>query len=152
MRTTRFPITKNFIEGGLNPYPGAGNTHFFHICKNASISKEAAMDGYLPDFKNILDPDIVFLDSVTGLSVSITKRWPFPQLFLTDVGMHIGALEGLFYIQQTTPTVVIYSYGTGAVTWPWSCADINQRPAFTSGNVLVYFDPIANAYTKVTYA
>lgn len=138
-------------EGGLNPHPGGLNTPFLYIAQNVRLTK-TGLEGYLPDIKNILDPDISFVDSVTGLAVTITNRWPFPQLFLTDVGIHIGALEGLFFVQQTTPTKVLYSYGTGAVTWPWSCANIDQVPAFTSGDVLVYFDHNTNAYVVKNYA
>jgi hypothetical protein len=72
-----------------------------------------------------------------------------PQLFLTDVGIFIGAAEGLYFIQQTTPTIVVFSYATGAVTWPWTCAEIMQKPAFTSGDVLVYFDDLSAAYVVV---
>lgn len=138
-------------EGGLNPHPGGLNTPFLYIAQNVRLTK-TGLEGYLPDIKNILDPDISFVDSVTGLAVTITNRWPFPQLFLTDVGIHIGALEGLFFVQQTAPTKVLYSYGTGAVTWPWSCANIDQVPAFTSGDVLVYFDHNTNAYVVKNYA
>jgi len=151
MRTTRTTISKPFTEGGLNPYPGNMNTNLLYMCLNGSISK-AGMDGYLPEFKSILDADISFVDSVTGLPIVLTNRWPFPQVFITDVGIHIGALEGLYFLQQSTPTKVLYSYDTGAVTWPWTCAEIDQRPAFTSGNVLVYFDSLSQTYKKVTYA
>jgi hypothetical protein len=152
MRSSRLNVTKPFTEGGLNPWPGTLNTNLFAICKNASITK-AGMDGYIPDLKSILDAD--FIDSVTSAAITITKRWPFPQLFLSDVGIHIGALEGLYFVDHyhTTPTkVVLFSYATGAVTWPWTCAFIDQRPMFTSGDVLVYYDSNSDAYKKVTYA
>ena len=151
MRSTRIPIDKIFTEGGLNPYPGGTNTPFLYICKNATLSK-TGLDGYIPKIKNILDPDIVFVDSVSHIGVTITNRWPFPQLFLTDVGIHVGALEGLFWFDPTTPLNELYSYATGAVTWPWTCADINIVPAFTSGDVIVYFDHITNAYVVKKYA
>jgi hypothetical protein len=155
MRTTRITISKPFMEGGLNPYPGSLNNNFLNICKNASISKASGMSGYIPELKSILDEDVSFIDSVSGDPITITNRWPFPQLFLTDVGLHIGALEGLYFLDHyhSTPTkFVLYSYATGAVTWPWSCAEIDQRPAFTSGDVLVYYDAISETYKKVTYA
>lgn len=154
MRTTRFTISKPFTEGGLNPYPGTINSEFFSICKNVSIGK-SGMDGYMPDLKSIMDDDVDFIDSVTSNAITITKRWPFPQLFLSDVGIHIGALEGLYFVDHyhTSPTkIVLYSYGTGAVTWPWSCAYIDQKPAFTNGDVLVYYDTISETYKKVIYA
>ncbi len=151
MKSYRTILDKVLTEGGLNPHPGGLNTPFLYIAQNVRLTK-TGLEGYLPDIKNILDPDISFVDSVTGLAVTITNRWPFPQLFLTDVGIHIGALEGLFFVQQTTPTKVLYSYGTGAVTWPWSCANIDQVPAFTSGDVLVYFDHNTNAYVVKNYA
>lgn len=151
MKSYRTILDKVLTEGGLNPHPGGLNTPFLYIAQNVRLTK-TGLEGYLPDIKNILDPDISFVDSVTGLAVTITNRWPFPQLFLTDVGIHIGALEGLFFVQQTAPTKVLYSYGTGAVTWPWSCANIDQVPAFTSGDVLVYFDHNTNAYVVKNYA
>jgi hypothetical protein len=154
MKFYRLTVAKPFTEGGINPYPGTLNTDLFYSVKNASISK-TGMDGYLPDFQSIIGTDMSYIDSVTGNPIVLTKRWPFPQIFLSDVGIHIGALEGLYFIDHyhSTPTkFVLYSYATGAVTWPWSCAEINQRPAFTSGDVLIYFDSTANAYVKVTYA
>jgi hypothetical protein len=175
MRTTRIPIQKPFVEGGLNPYPGVANTNFFYSCKNASITKESAMSGYIPEIRDIL-AGCSFVDSVTAAPIVITSRWPFPQLFVTDVGIHIGALEGLYYIQDTLTfsgydpstswssqtdkwedflanwfnDVVAYDYGTGPVTWPWSCAIIDQRPMFTSGDVMVYFDSNSQTYKVVT--
>ena len=151
MKAYRMTFDKIFTEGGLNPTPGGANTPYLYVCKNAVLTP-TGLEGYIPDIKNILDADIAFIDSVTSLAVTITNRWPFPQLFLTDVGIHIGALEGLYFVQQTTPTKVLYSYGTGAVTWPWSCADIDQKPAFTNGDVIVYFDHNTNAYVVKNYA
>ena len=86
-----------------------------------------------------------------SIQIAITRRWPFPQVFLTDVGLFIGALEGLFWLADDDP-LTLYSFGTGAVTWPWSCAPIGAYPAFTCGDVLVYMDDVSNAYKKVTYA
>jgi hypothetical protein len=128
------------------------NSNLLISCKNARVTK-AGLEGYMPDVNSIVDGTYSFIDSVSGAPITITNRWPFPQLFLTDVGMHIGALEGLFFVDHyhSTPTlIVLFSYGTGAVTWPWSCAEIMQRPAFTSGDVLIYYDDQAEAYVKVT--
>ena len=50
-----------------------------------------------------------------------------------------------------TPLMELYAYGTGAVTWPWFCAEINQRPMFTSGDVLVYYNDISDAYVVKKY-
>jgi hypothetical protein len=104
------------------------------ICKNASISPSGLI-GYIPSITDIT--------STFGL----TKRWPFPQLFLSDVGIHVGALEGLYFLNNN---LSLFSYGTGAVTWPWTCAPVGSRPFFTSGNVLVYYDDAADAYKVVT--
>jgi hypothetical protein len=150
MKTYRSVFKEGFRTVGLNPRDEARNSGLLTSCKNAYPSKEGLV-GYLPTITDIFSTGFDFVDSVTHAPVTITKRWPFPQLFLTDVGIHIGALEGLFFLDPTTPLQELYSYGTGAVTWPWTCCNIAQKPAFTSGNVLVYFNDISNAYTVVTY-
>ena len=151
MKTYRSVFKEGFRSIALNPREEARNSGLLTVCKNASVSKEGLV-GYLPDVTDIFSAGFSFVDSVTHVAVTITKRWPFPQLFLTDVGIHIGALEGLYFLDPTTPLQELYAYGTGAVTWPWTCCEIAQKPAFTSGNVLVYFNDISNAYTVVTYA
>jgi len=151
MKTYRSTVKEGFHSIGLNPRDEYRNSGLLYICKNAIPSKEGLV-GYIPDFTDILGIGFSFVDSVTGAAITLTKQWPFPQLFLTDVGVHIGALEGLYYLSQSTPTMVLYAYGTGAVQWPWTCAAINQKPCFTSGNVLVYFNDVSNNYVVVTYA
>jgi len=148
MKTYRTIIREGFAKGIRPTNVVRRNSGLFTSCKNARVTKEG-LEGYLPDTYSIVDGTYTFLDSVTGSAVTIAKRWPFPQLFLTDVGIFIGAAEGLYFIQQTTPTIVVFSYATGAVTWPWTCAAIMQKPAFTSGDVLVYFDDLSAAYVVV---
>ncbi len=148
MKTYRTIIREGFTKGIRPTDTVRRNSGLFTSCKNARVTKEG-LEGYLPDTYSIVDGTYVFKDSVTGATVTISKRWPFPQLFLTDVGIFIGALEGLYFIVQTTPNLVVYSYATGAVTWPWTCAEIMQKPAFTSGNVLVYYDDLSAAYVVV---
>jgi hypothetical protein len=151
MKTYRSTFKEGFRNVCLSPRAEARNSGLLTVCKNACATKEGLV-GYLPDVTDIFSAGFAFVDSVTHNSVTITKRWPFPQLFLTDVGIHIGALEGLYFLDPTTPLQELYSYGTGAVTWPWTCCEIAQKPAFTSGNVLVYFNDISNSYVVVTYA
>ena len=86
-----------------------------------------------------------------SIQIALTKRWPFPQLFIADTGIYIGALEGLDLLTDDNP-LTLFSFTAGAVTWPWSMAAISGYPAFTSGNVLVYYDNTALAYQVVTYA
>ncbi len=151
MKTYRSIFKEGFRETGLNPWAEARNSGLLVECVNASITKNGLV-GYQPDVTSIFATGFAFVDSVTHVAVTITQRWPFPQLFLTDVGLHIGALEGLFFLDPSTPLQELYSYGTGAVTWPWSCAEINQRPCFTSGDVIVYYNDVSDAYVVKKYA
>jgi len=125
------------------------NSGLFTICRNMRVTK-AGSEGYVPNIQDILSPAFPFVDSVTAEPIVITRSWPFPQLFLTDVGLFIGAKEGLYWISDPWTTSELYSFGTGAVTWPWICIPINIYPAFTSGSVFVYYDVDAAAYVKVT--
>lgn len=149
MKTYRTEFHAGFSSVGLNPEKTAArNTGLLSDCMNMVLTKNGLL-GYSPEIKSILDSDISFVDSVTGAAVTITRRWPFPQVFLTDVGIFIGALEGLYWLSDDSP-LTLYSFGTGAVTWPWSCANIGKYPAFTSGDALVYMDHNSNAYKVVT--
>jgi hypothetical protein len=151
MKTYRTEFHTGFSAIGISPESiAARNSGLLVDCMNVRLTKNG-LEGYTPDIKNILDSDCAFIDSITGLAVTITKRWPFPQVFLTDVGLFIGALEGLFWLSDPA-LLKLYSFGTGPVTWPWSCAPIGKYPTFTSGDVLVYMDSVSNAYKKVTYA
>ena len=145
MKTYRTEFHTGFSSIGINPESvSARNSGLLVDCMNVCITKNGLL-GYSPDIKSILDGDWAFVDSVTGAAVTITRRWPFPQVFLTDVGLFIGALEGLYWVSDYAP-LTLYSFGTGAVTWPWSCIAIGKVPAFTSGDAFVYFDDTANAY------
>jgi hypothetical protein len=99
-------------------------------------------EGYSPNLLNLMSDE---------LALSFAKSWPFPQVFLTDVGIFIGAKEGLYWVSDpTTNPITLYSFATGAVQYPWFCAPIPGYPAFTSGSVLVYYDANASAYQVVT--
>lgn len=151
MKTYRTTFHAGFSSVGLNPESVSGrNTGLLSDCMNVRLTK-TGLEGYSPLIKSILDDDCDFVDSVTGIAITISRRWPFPQLFLTDVGLFIGALEGLYWLSDDDP-LTLYSFSTGAVTWPWSCAAIGKYPAFSCGDVFVYMDNIANAYKVVTYA
>jgi hypothetical protein len=148
MKTYRTELHAGFIAG-LNPEKTpARNTGLLADCMNMVLTKNGLM-GYSPVIKSILDPDVSFVDSVTGASITVTRRWPFPQVFLTDVGIFIGALEGLYWLSDDSP-LTLFDFATGHVTWPWSCAPIGKYPAFTCGDVLVYMDDISNTYKVVT--
>src|SRR5574343_342671 len=150
MKTYRMFIKEGFRGTGLNPYSEARNSGLLVDAMNCSVTKRG-LEGYIPDVKDLFSDDITLVDSVTHVAVTITKRWPFPQLFLTDVGLFIGAYEGLYYLNPRTPLMELYTYSTGSVTWPWSCAEINQRPMFTSGDVLVYYNDLSDAYVVKKY-
>lgn len=150
MKAFRTTISKGFTEKGIrssnNPQRNSG---FFEECRQARVSGEG-LEGYMPAINNILDPSCVFYDSVTGNEITITQRWPFPQVFLTDVGLFIGAKEGLYNIIDTTPTIILLDYTTGDTYWPWVCIPIMGYPAFTSGDKFVYYDSNAASYLVVS--
>jgi len=154
MKTFRTPLQKGFKEIGLNPeiYNGR-NTDLFSECKQVRLTK-VGLEGYVPDISDIMDPIRTFRDSVTDNLITITRRWPFPQVFVTDVGVFLGALEGLYRIIDPSPTrypvIILYAYGTGATVFPWTCLPINTYPAFISGSVMLYYDSNASAYIVVT--
>jgi hypothetical protein len=148
MKGFSYSIKKGFTLGLRPESISTRNSELFTVCRNLKVSKAGA-EGYIPDIKSLLSPEFPFIDSVTKVTVSITRRWPFPQLFLTDVGLFIGAIEGLYYLQNVSE-FELYDFGTGAVTWPWSCIAINMYPAFTCGTTFVYYEPNAAAYVKVT--
>lgn len=126
------------------------NSELFVSCINGRVSVKEGLEGYIPEITDLANATTYpFKDDVTGNAITLTKRWPFPQFFMTSVGLFVGALSGLYYWNNDSP-MTLHSYGTGAVTWPWTCADINQKPMFTSGNVLVYFNDISNVYVVVT--
>lgn len=115
------------------------------VAQSCRVMK-AGLQGYSPNLKNIFDADISFIDSVTGGAVTITFDWPFPQLFQTKAGLFIGAKEGLYRVESDGD---LYSFGTGSVQYPWTCADIGLYPMFSSSDKLVYRDPITEAYVVI---
>lgn len=155
MKSIRTPISKGFEpKGGLRPTDSTlRNSGLFIECRQAIITK-SGLEGYTPDINDIQLTGRKFYDSVTTNEITITKRWPFPQVFLTDVGVFIGALGGLYKVTDPDPTrypdIVLQSYATGATVWPWVCIPINGYPAFTSGTRFVYYDSVALAYVVVS--
>jgi hypothetical protein len=141
VRGYRTVISAGF-EKGLRPEAVTKrNSGLFIEVKGARISQKV-LEGYRPDVNN-------FSDEIYKMPFS--HRWPFPQLFLTDVGLFIGALEGLYWISDhSTDPMGVYDFLTGSVVWPWSCAPIDGYPAFSSGSCLVYYDANAAAYQVVT--
>jgi hypothetical protein len=154
MKAYRTPITKGFMEGGLRALEAqTRNSGLFDACSQVRITK-AGLEGYVPDVNDILDSSRTFLDSVTLVAITITRSWPFPQIFNTDVGVYIGAKEGLYFITdlnpELRPALVLYDFGTGGVVWPWSCIPIPGYPAFVSGSKFVYYDANTAAYVVVS--
>lgn len=148
MRTFRENISNGFKKIGIHSGLEVRNSGLFSSCINARVTKEG-LEGYLPEIISLIETKYPMVDDVSGLAVTITKRWPFPQLFMTSTGLFIGALEGLYMWNSDSP-MTLHSFSTGATVWPWTCADINQKPMFSSGTILVYYDDISNAYTVVT--
>jgi hypothetical protein len=153
MKSFRTIISKGFTDGIRPADIPTRNSGLFVDCRQFRGSK-AGLEGYTPDVNDICLTGRKFYDSVTAAEITITKRWPFPQVFLTDVGIFIGALGGLYRITDPDPTrypdIVLFSHATGATVWPWFCLPINGYPAFTSGTRLVYYDSVASAYVVVS--
>lgn len=153
MKAIRTEIKKGF-EVGIRPKDTtARNSGLFVECRQAKAGK-VGLEGYIPDISDILDPARKFYDSITDAEITIARRWPFPQVFLTDVGIFIGALGGLYRVSDPDPTrypdIILVSYGTGATVWPWVCIPILGYPAFTSGTRFVYYDSNATSYIVVS--
>lgn len=154
MKTYRIKISKGFNEIGIRPDDiPTRNSGLLVEARQVRVTR-AGMEGYTPDVNDILLTGRRFYDSITGNQVTISRRWPFPQVFLTDVGVFVGALEGLYKVIDPSPdqypNVVLQSYSTGATVWPWICIPIPGYPAFTSGTKFVYYDSNASAYIVVT--
>lgn len=149
MRGYQTLISKGFSKTGLrNNNRTVRNSDLLLTACNVRVTKEG-LEGYTPTIADILTN--VFKDK-DGKDITITYRWPFPQVFFTDVGIFIGALEGLYQVTDfETGYTVLTDLSTGAVTWPWTCAEINMLPAFTSGDVFYYYDDLSESYLVVTY-
>jgi hypothetical protein len=147
MKTYRSNISTGFKKVGIRPILETRNSELFVSCINGRVMKEG-LEGYLPEITSLIEDAYPMVDDVTGSTITFEKRWPFPQLFITSVGVFIGGLEGLFYWNNDSP-MTLHNFGTGSVVWPWTCADINQVPMFSSGNALVYFNDLTNAYVVV---
>jgi hypothetical protein len=154
MKAFRTPIVKGFSEQAIRAADvTTRNSGLLISCKQARIQK-AGLEGYTPDVNDILLTGRKFYDSVTAAEITITRRWPFPQIFLTDVGVFIGALSGLYRITDPAPDeypdIILVDYSSGATVWPWSCIPIPGYPAFTSGTKFVYYDSNATSYVVVS--
>jgi hypothetical protein len=155
MKAFRTVISKGFGDkGGIRSANiPTRNSGLFVDCRNAKIS-DAGLEGYIPDINDVLDPSRKFYDYLTSVAITITRRWPFPQVFLTDVGVFIGAVEGLYKVTDPvvagTPDIYLMSYSSGATIWPWICIPILGYPAFTSGSKFVYYDSNAESYLVVS--
>jgi hypothetical protein len=146
----RTTIKAGFAKQALvNEWLPARNSGLFLECKNLR-GKPTGLEGYNPDMADLLSGLYPTFDFVSHNPITLTRRWPFPQLFMTDVGLIVGAKEGLYFVASMTPPIYLAAAGTGPVTWPWSCIPIPLYPAFVSGNVFVYYDEIAATYVMVT--
>jgi len=122
MKTYRSVINKGLTKGIRPMDVIARNTGLFIDCRQARVTP-MGLEGYIPDINDILDPKRQFYNSSDGVTeITISRKWPFPQVFLTDVGVFIGALEGLFLVTNPDPTrypdLLLTSYGTTTTTWP----------------------------------
>jgi hypothetical protein len=141
-----FSITlKDGFKSGLRSVDSISrNTGILIDGINCSASK-TGIEGYSPAVE--IMPDIY--DSV-GVKIDFSVSWPFPQLFQTDTGLYIGNQVGLYQIAYDSTygyvgTLLTSGY-TGGVNWPWSIANCPGFPMFTSGDLLVYYDPDAAAW------
>ena len=154
MKTFRTVIDKG-LKAGIRPKDFTiRDSGLFIDCRQARVTP-AGLEGYIPDVNDILDPARKFYSSVDGVTeITISRKWPFPQVFLTDVGVFIGALEGLYLVTDPNPTeypdILLTSYGVTDTVWPWVCIPILGYPAFTSGSRFVYYDAANLTYTVVS--
>jgi hypothetical protein len=153
VKAVRTEIKKGFEGGIRNEDIPTRNSGLFVECRQARVGK-AGLEGYVPEISDILDPARKFYDYTTDAEITIKRRWPFPQVFLTDVGIFIGALSGLYKVTDPTvsryPDIVLLSYSTGTTVLPWVCIPILGYPAFTSGSKFVYYDSNATSYIVVS--
>jgi hypothetical protein len=154
MKTYRSSMN-NGLKKGIRPMDViTRNTALFTDCRQARVTP-VGLEGYTPDVNDILDPKRKFYSSADGVTeISITRKWPFPQVFLTDVGVFIGAIEGLYLVTDPSPSrypdLLLTSYGSTSTLWPWVCIPILGYPAFTSGSRFVYYDAANSTYTVVS--
>ena len=153
MKSFRTPIKKGFTKGGIRPsIITALNSELFTECKQVRVT-DVGLEGYTPDINDILDPSRKFYNVIGAVEITLVRRWPFPQVFLTDVGVFIGATTGLYKVTDPLPDeypdMILSVYATGTIFMPWVCIPIPGVPAFTSGNKLVYYNSTLLAYTEV---
>lgn len=109
------------------------------------IATKNSLVGYTPD----IDEMPTIYDS-GGNVIDFSISWPFPQIFQTDTGLYIGNQVGLYQIAAD----VTYGYVgtlltdgfTGSINWPWTIANCPGFPIFSSGDILVYYDPDTSAW------
>jgi hypothetical protein len=94
-------------------------------------------------------------DEATGNEIDMSIHWPFPQVFQHDTGIYIGNRTGLYFIEYSATyglkgTNLCSGYTSG-IKWPWTFADCPGFPFFSSGDIVVYYDPVAAAWTWLDY-
>lgn len=109
------------------------------------LAGKLSLQGYSPSISNL--PTIY---TSGGVEIDFSVNWPFPQVFQTDTGLYIGNQNGLYQIAYDVTyglvgTLLTSGYGTG-ITWPWTCANCPGFPIFSSGDIMVYYDPDASAW------
>jgi len=151
MKTYRIKVDKGFKELCLNPLEvSAKNSGLFSYATQVKLSG-VGLAGFMVDAINVIDESRKFYDFETSNEIELTKSWPFPQVFSTDDGIYIGALEGLFKVVSSDyPDLVLLTIWTGSVVWPWTCVRVKERPAFTNGAALIYYNANTDAYKVVT--
>lgn len=109
------------------------------------IATKNSLVGYTPDIESM--PPIY---TSGGVLIDFSVSWPFPQIFQTDTGLYIGNQTGLYQI-SSDPTygyvgTLLTSGFTGTISWPWTIANCPGFPIFSSGDILVYYDPDTSAW------
>lgn len=141
-----FSITiKDGLKSGLRTSSSISrNTGVLVDGMNCTVTK-TGVEGYSPDVAHM--PSIY--DS-GGTLIDFSVHWPFPQLFQTDTGLYIGNQNGLYQIAYDAVygyvgTLLTSGYTSG-IKWPWTIANCPGFPMFTSGDLLVYYDPDTSAW------
>jgi len=129
---------KKGLTGGLRPdYIMVSNSALLSQAINCRL-RPSGLEGYSQHIA--LLP--TFYDYLTGVAVTLTYSWPFPQLFNTDSG---------FYVCTKSAIYRVWGEGTGLksekiitlpidTVWPWTLADCPKFPVFANGDYLVYYD------------
>lgn len=138
---------KEGFKAGLRPTDDTYRNTGVLLSGMNCYAHKAFLKGYSPE---LFDFPKVYYDK-TWVEIDMSLDWPFPQVFQHDTGVYIGTRTGLFFVEYDATyglkaVNIAYPFA-GSLTWPWTFADCPGFPFFSSGDVLVYYDPDAAAWT-----